>query len=354
MNESNTRQAGSLIVFSWGSPHRLGAMIRRLGPLPERVVLIDPVPGETLPEILRDQRNMIVIRATPSTGAEGRTRLTSYSLPGLHSRTPTTNAFAALFPGLEQTGEPTVEQIAPEAMARRLLDLPRPLHLVIDTPGAEHDVLAAVDAAGLMHDVRRISLRCGFEPFFEGAEGVSALQKRLEPDFRLLHKDITDPDWPECLFETDINSRRIAKLKEALSKHEAEAANLRGQIDKQAKELVQTRTTIDKLTNERDKARTDLGIAVRVQALLQADLNDLREKYSRAEDVLTRQEHLLQKLTPRLQEAACQLRDMQAIGSPQTPPERELTHDAAIQEPKRASAPHKGKPKGKSRGKVGP
>lgn len=354
MIRSETRQAGTLIVFAWGCPPRLDEMITRLGPLSERVALVDPVPGETLPVILRDERNMVVIPATPSTRAEGRARLTSYSLQGLHSLTQTTDAFAALFPGLEKTGELTVEQIAPDALARRLVDLPRPLHFVIDAPGAEHVVLDAVEAAGLMHDVSRISLRCGFEPFFEGAEGVSALQKRLEPDFRLLHKDITDPDWPECLFETDINSRRIAKLKEALSKHEAEAANLRGQIDKQAKELVQTRTTIDKLTNERDKARTDLGIAVRVQALLQADLNDLREKYSRAEDVRTRQEHLLQKLTPRLQEAACQLRDMQAIGSPQTPPERELTHDAAIQEPKRASAPHKGKPKGKSRGKVGP
>jgi predicted nuclease with TOPRIM domain len=59
------------------------------------------------------------------------------------------------------------------------------------------------------------------------------------------------------------------------------------------------------------KAYADLGMATRMHALLQADLNDLRSRFESAQEIRVAQEALLAKLTPQLQQAADQLRRLQ-------------------------------------------
>ena len=54
-------------------------------------------------------------------------------------------------------------------------------------------------------------------------------------------------------------------------------------------------------------------MATRLQGMLQADLNDLRARFARSEETRIAQEKLLRDLTPRLQEAAAQLRNMRLL-----------------------------------------
>jgi uncharacterized membrane protein YccC len=56
--------------------------------------------------------------------------------------------------------------------------------------------------------------------------------------------------------------------------------------------------------------RSDLAIALRMQALAQSDLRAVEERYKVAEQARSKQATLLQKLTPRLQQAAQQLQVM--------------------------------------------
>jgi chromosome segregation ATPase len=96
---------------------------------------------------------------------------------------------------------------------------------------------------------------------------------------------------------------RLSQRDEALKDAQAAAERL-------ANELAERDKVAVSLRSERDKAVSDIGLAMRMQALLQSDLGDLREQYRETQAVRTAQDELLAKLTPRLQEAAQQLRQL--------------------------------------------
>ena len=58
------------------------------------------------------------------------------------------------------------------------------------------------------------------------------------------------------------------------------------------------------------QARDDLAVGLRLQAMVQADLRDLQAQYGEVLAIKQRQEALLRKLTPKLQEAAQYLQGM--------------------------------------------
>lgn len=376
MTRSETKEVPTLIVLAWGCPPRLDAMIGRLGPVAKRVVLIDPVPGSDRPAILRDHDGVLRIAAVAGPGDEGQARLDRYSLPGLFALAPATGALTTLFPGLERTGSLTVDRIGPEALAARLADLPRPFDVVIDTPGAEHLVIDALEAAQLRDDIARISLCCGLEPFFEGALDAQALRDRLRPDFRLVEETGSDPDWPELVFEADAAARRIASLEAALERRKTEMTELRARLEEtigtvtaerdearaehQAmretvarleEDAAQQKTEMARNIAERDRLQTDLGLALRMQGVLQSDLDDLRQAYRRSEEQRREHEALLRKLTPRLQEAAQQLRDLHLLRAEETARPEAVTRADTAEPPPQGKGKRKSRAKGKKTGR---
>lgn len=61
------------------------------------------------------------------------------------------------------------------------------------------------------------------------------------------------------------------------------------------------------------QSKADLAVALRMQMLAQSDLRDLQARFREVEQARKAQQELLQKLTPRLQQAAHQMQHMQLI-----------------------------------------
>ena len=247
--------------------------------------------------------------------------------------------------------------------------LPAPVRLRIDMPGSEVAILSGMEEAGVLDRVDLLSLRCGAEAMFEGGRDRAHLQAWLEERyFRLEHADEADADWPELLLKADPARKRIAALESELARmHEdaaATAKGLREEIEAQKAQraeaesaLVEARAALESAQKQaealegakaeaerqatlaekreaaraqayenRDKAYSDLALAMRMQGLLQSDLDDLRARYRESEAARVAQEELLRKLTPRLKEAAEQLRRMHLEGAPEPAPELVAPH----------------------------
>ncbi|MCC5969248.1 MAG: hypothetical protein JJU15_04815 [Pararhodobacter sp.] len=359
------RIPGTLIVFGFGAQTSFDAYIKVLGGLPERLIVVEPADSRCAGEVSRlaelDGVSQVDgVLADDTSGLQ----LVEYNMPGLRGFTAPTAGLKALFPGLKQRSGVQARKVGLVHVVPNLAGLSTPLRVRIDLPGAEPEILKILDEGGVLARAAQVVMRCGDEAMFEGGWGRAQLQSWLEArHFRLENMNNEDPDWPELRLKADPASRKaaaleqkLATLKEAHDQVSATAERLAAELqeagaarDKAATERDEARAALDKavverdaaikaretLTPERDaavaardKAMADLGLAMRMQGLLQTDLDDLRARFQQAEAVRKQQEELLRKLTPRLQEAAQQLRQLQLSESEGTDAER-LTAKAA-------------------------
>ena len=206
-----SKLAGSLIVICVDEPMLFEGAATRLSGRPARLVLISPVPpkeGSALGHLMATPTAQR-IAGVPGPEA-GEADLISYSLPGLSSLSPPAASLAALLPGLHETGRQRVTRLVPSDLAQMLSELPEPLTLWIDLPGAEAEILGVLATAGVLERVQRLELRCGVEPFFMGAEGQADIETRLKAlDFTLEAVGGEDPDWPDLQFRSDPQARRL-------------------------------------------------------------------------------------------------------------------------------------------------
>jgi len=186
---------------------------------------------------------------------------------------------------------------------------------------------------------------------FEGATPRAAIEAWLEEEgFVLVARDLSDRDWPVLQFRADVTGKaltaaqeRIAELEHQRDAQQTVQADLQGKDErigalegelralgekadyrsKRIEELERKLGEYEALLDEAhercaradrqcQQAYADLGVSTRMQALLQADLEDLRARFAEAQEVRASQEALLHKLTPRLQQAAAQLRHLQS------------------------------------------
>lgn len=321
---------GSVLAVTWDGGVRLGNLLKLFPKNRPQTILLDPF----TPENSETSANPDIhhIAAIPASEA-GEAELRRYSLPGLCSLRPASAALTSLFPGLRETGHKTVSLIASRELMAMAADLPKPIRLVIDTPGAELDVLQAIEQAGLLRHVTAIQLRCGIETFFaQSADSREVLSWLEERFFRVSEKNESDTDWPEFLLLRDPLTERIeeptATLEtvskerdkalaagEAATKHEAELKDRQNRIDALRDEVLRLRETLitaeERTTRaemDRDQARKDLGMGLRNAAGLRQDYCDLRDKYALLLNEKNNLEQLILQLTPRLQEAAEHLR----------------------------------------------
>ena len=124
------------------------------------------------------------------------------NFPMLDSLRPPGPALFMLYPGLQEIARRPVPVITPAAVLGPAASVLRPLHVVIDCPGSEQDILDALRADGLLGVVDRIEMRCGVEAFHDGAASRDALESQLiaagfdvsAGTAGLQTED--DPDWP--------------------------------------------------------------------------------------------------------------------------------------------------------------
>ena len=332
------RISGTLIVAGIGAAEPFEALLKTLGGVPERIILVEPAEtsGGALAQRFAGMEGVTLIDAVPGEAA-GAAELVRYNLPGLRSTAAPSDALRRLFPGLKARATVSTRMIPVTQLLGDPGNLPAPVRLRIDMPGAEAAILQGMEDCGALGRVDLLSLRCGAEAMFEGAWDRAALQSWCDARyFRLDRADEEDPDWPELRFAPDPARRRIAALETELAQAQeaaqAEVEKLRAALDSARADAEKHKTRAQEKEaackqayEERDKAFADLGLAMRMQGLLQSDLDDLRERYRQSEETRAGQEELLRKLTPRLQDAAQQLRQLQLVTEPDAAPEIEAT-----------------------------
>lgn len=285
-----------------------------------QLVLLEPDPaaGPQLAALFAETLPPEIIAATLGP-AEGEGELLHYNFPGLTSLHPAENALQTLFPGLRVTSRTAIRIQDATALMERLETAPRPLSVVINLPGSELDILQALHDAGATDDIDQVRVRCAAEPMFAGGSAAPAITQWLAGHHLTLYgTDDSDPDWPELRFAADHTARNLAKLQKKqvemarqLQEKTDQLAESQTRLAEQETALTEARDQLQEAQTGAERAETlqaDLGLALRLQAMAQSDLEDLREKYRESQAIQARQEDLLQQLTPRLQQAAQQLR----------------------------------------------
>ncbi|AYE88257.1 hypothetical protein [Sulfitobacter sp. D7] len=362
MNSHIASGYGSLVVFSWGSFDRLKTQLSALPIRWEKAFWVDPFAEAqritAFDKALQHER----IGAVLSTGS-GDLELRKYSLPELYSLTSETSALKSLLPGLKATGMISVPAVTGEILASRLKDLREPFTVIIDCPGQEHVILAFLETSGLMQKVDTLYLRAGDEPFFEGSHAAVDLVQMLEKQALSAGEiyDDADPNWPVYRFKSDQRTRLVNNLraqlddlaqdikvrdKEAdrltteLAAHDEIVSQHKQSADLRAKEIQQLTKERDaghgkvaqmeealkklrkdntvqhalstekttRLSYEAQQLRLDLRRATAVQETLQSEKDILRSSNKAIEEENQKLRQLLQQLTPKLREAAEQVR----------------------------------------------
>lgn len=360
------RIPGTLIVIGIGAQEPFEALIKAIGGLPKRLIVVEPAEsrGAQVVQPLADLDGISLVDGILA-DATGNVELVEYNMPGLRGLAAPTTGLKALFPGLKRRATVPARKVGFAQVVPDPGDLPTPVRVRIDLPGAEPEILKVLDDGGVLARADQVSMRCGAEVMFEGGWDRVQLQRWLEArHYRLDQVSHEDADWPELRLKADPAGRRVVALERelaalkdahdklaaaneqhatALQEARSERDGVIAERDKAATERDEARAALDKTVAERDaavtardsiaperdaavaardKAMADLGLAMRMQGLLQTDLDDLRTRFQQTEAVRKQQEELLRKLTPRLQEAAQQLRQLQLAENAGTDAER--------------------------------
>lgn len=320
------------------------------------VALVEPAPA-ALRRLRQRSAGMpqVAIHPLAVAAGEGRATLRIFNLPALSSlRAPA--ELAMLFPGLRQVATAEVDTVTMAGLLTSFLarlappaapdaaSAPAPVPgaagwLVIDTPGEEATVLDGLQQAGARHHFERIFLRCGTGTDYAGSLPADALRARIETmGYRQEAADPgPDPDRPWLVFRLDRRGLQIAALEEQLQEATAARAALEASLTEQAATLQEVTKKSDwrggqmqelkaaletatqaqaELTARAEALQADLTLALRLQAMAQADLRDLQQRHAETQRIRERQDALLQALTPRLQEAARHLHSLRPLAPP--------------------------------------
>lgn len=289
------------------------------------VLTPDPDHARALAQRFRNAARVRIIAAALA-GTGGPAEWVRYNEPGLGAfRTPTAQ-LRKLFPGLDIRKRLTVERMTCADLVDQLGSDAGPLTLEIDAPGEEAQILEALAGSGLLADLREVRLRASRQVLFEGGAALSTLFTVLRHGgYQLIGRDDSDADRPMLHFLPDLIQR---DLRRKLAASEAEL-----------KDWQEGRRQTEKTENE-------LSAALRMQSVLQADLDDLRERYEAVETARAAQAGLLARLLPSLEEAVRQLRPAKSPAkSPDTAPNTDSatpeTRTAPAKKPRTASKPAK-------------
>jgi len=286
------RVPGTLIVAGMGAEAPFEALLADLGGVPERLFLIEP--AETRGGA-HAQRLSGLDGVEPVDGILGETaapaELICYNLPWLRGLAAPAKSLRMLFPGLRERARIATRTVPAAEVLGDPDALPAPLRLRIDLPGAEPEILYALEAAGTLQTVTLLSMRCGAQAMFEGGWDRARLQSWLKDrQIDLVRVDEDDPDWPELLLTADPAARRIAELEADLARARAEAEARNRDREAAAKKLVaeteirseaqkaldETRAALETARKQVEKRQADMEESEAARAKLEADLARLR------------------------------------------------------------------------------
>jgi hypothetical protein len=201
-------------------------------------------------------------------GSPGPGVLYRYNLPGASSLHPATGLLQ-LFPGLREVDQIAVDAVAPTTLLQPLELAPHGEKLlVIDLPGEEIPVLAALWEANALQLFNQLKLRCGREPLYEGCVPAAQVLHWLEEHgFSLLSEDESeDPDYPCWTLQRNVLQLRNLELTDQVAELQRQLTGLQEQLtqfdqarDEQAKLAADRQAQLDTLRQERDAATRELA-----------------------------------------------------------------------------------------------
>lgn len=382
-----TMASGSLIVLGVSDSDVFATRLNRMQGPSERVIIIDPKPEISLPQGLQVEHVKAALAK-----ADGEAEMTVYSIVGLRSFSPPTEALKDIFPGLRDLHKKMVPVISVSSLLEQLGPLDGPLRFWIDMPGEEASLLDTLQEAGLLERAEDLVIRCGVESFFEAAEDCATLKNRLAREaFDLVETDERDPDWPDLRLRANAALRRLNRLEAELPKAEKALAAARAESAARDEEIAEKTEALARLrvqSEEQDQAlaardkemaalakkeadlgdmvsklkagleaaekkteaaRSDLAFQMRLKEMQALDLDNLRQRFEDSEQRRRQQEELFLKLTPRLSQASEQLRRLQLTAdSDAYAVTSEEVSEVRVGGPSKPKSSHKKKAKRKS------
>lgn len=199
------QQTGSLLVFGVGCQDTHAQRRAALSAPPARVIVVDPLIDPDTPPagLVKGSESTDVIAGVVGKH-DGQAELCLWSANGLMGAREPLPALHSLLPGLRRTLQVAVAQHGLESLLANLGKLPAPIAVWIDMAGAEEEIFALVMASSLRAQVACVTVRCGIEPFFEGALDCEALIAMAgQQGWTLGARTDEDPDFPDLQFVND-------------------------------------------------------------------------------------------------------------------------------------------------------
>ena len=290
-----------------------------LGTGARRIVLVEPNEESAASLRLRfaDDKRVVVLQ-TAVAESEGVASLNVMNDAGL-TNVGDPNRLKHLFPGLRRVATTTVTTTSAAALLGDYVPRGAKCLLIIDALGAELTIVRDVISVGeSIGKPNHILLRCAARAIFEDSAPAAELIALLQAGgYEAAWAGTDDPDFP--VFRLSFNARALESLRlgDALAEAERELERLRlieaeaaGQAQRAAEleaELASVQQALAKADGEAraaQSAQAEVGLALRLEMMREADLRDLQVSYAELLEKKQKQDALLYKLTQRLGDAA--------------------------------------------------
>lgn len=188
---------------------------------------------------------------------KGQVQLSVFNFPAMSSAHAPTAALRALFPNLKNQRRVEIDTLP---LGDLIEEIPseddRPDMLVIDLPGEEADILAALRDSGAATRFAHILLRAGQEAMYEGTQPVQKLCAQLEAEgYRTVRRDLDDPDFPCMHMQLEPLALKVFALEVQLSEAQSARDELQAALKKKDAALAEAAEVQKSLTAERDSER---------------------------------------------------------------------------------------------------
>lgn len=179
----------------------------------QQIILVEPNP-RLVAELRRlgeaDARIRVVEAAVSNSSADN--LLQEYNLPDVNSLY-TATGLRQLFPGLRLLGQLPVSTLTGQELLDHCALEGEDNTLIIEAPGAELAIIETLTEAGGIDKFSRIAINCAEEPLYDSPSHAGAVLKLLqEQGFDLVHRDDTDPDWPNWVLHRNALKQKFTAV----------------------------------------------------------------------------------------------------------------------------------------------
>lgn len=233
----------------------------------QKLVLIEPLPAqaEKLRRLTADMPNTEVWElAVSSQGNNQPATLTEYNLADYSSLHPADN-LAILYPGIQATGRHKVATLTPAAVLERLQLPDNEQHkLVVEAPGEEAAVIAALARHKQLHSFSQLQVSLPAQPLFQGSNSPEQLAKQLQQEgFELSGQNNDDPDisiqqWQLNPLKPLVDNlgQQVAEQKATISQLQQQLGETQKQYQQQQQQHRQVSETLANTEQELGKYKT--------------------------------------------------------------------------------------------------